>query len=63
MPKKNRRPTTKDIQRSVAPTSNASSKPFEFNPDYSYVVKDLRTIGILAGTFVAAIVILSFFIN
>jgi hypothetical protein len=31
-----------------------------FNPDYTYVIKDLRRIGILAGTFLVILVILSF---
>lgn len=32
----------------------------EFNPDYSYVVKDLKRIGVLAGTFFALLIALSF---
>jgi hypothetical protein len=35
----------------------------EFNPDYSYVIKDLRRIGTLAGTFVAILIVLSFFLR
>jgi hypothetical protein len=35
----------------------------EFNPDYSYVVKDLKRIGVLAGTFFVILVILSFIIR
>jgi hypothetical protein len=35
----------------------------EFNPDYSYVVKDLKRIGMLAGTFFVILVILSFIIR
>jgi hypothetical protein len=31
-----------------------------FNPDYTYVIKDLRRIGLLAGTFFVILVILSF---
>ena len=38
-----------------------SGKPFEFNPDYSQVKRDLTRIGILAGTFVVILVVLSFF--
>ncbi len=37
-----------------------SQKSDEFNPDYSYVIKDLKRIGILAGTFFVILVILSF---
>jgi hypothetical protein len=35
----------------------------EFNPDYSAVKKDLRTIGSLAGFFVLLLVVLSFFLR
>lgn len=34
----------------------------EFNPDYSYVIKDLRTIGTLAVSFFAILILLSFFL-
>ncbi len=54
MSKKNRRPTTFN---SVQLTRT------EFNPDYSNVKKDLRRIGILAGTFLLALIVLSFFIK
>ncbi|MBN2386322.1 MAG: hypothetical protein JXB85_04830 [Anaerolineales bacterium] len=39
----------------------ATSKSFEFNPNYSLVKRDLARIGILAGTFLAILVGLSFF--
>lgn len=32
----------------------------EFNPDYSYVKKDLKQIGIMAVAFISILVILSF---
>jgi hypothetical protein len=35
----------------------------EFNPDYSYVKKDLARIGILAGSFFIVLVVLSFFLR
>jgi hypothetical protein len=35
----------------------------DFNPDYSYVIKDLRRIGALAGTFLAILIVLSFFLR
>lgn len=31
-----------------------------FNPDYSYVIKDLKRIGLLAGIFFAVLIVLSF---
>jgi len=54
MNKKNRRPSA----RSAIPPV-----PAEFNPDYSMVKKDLARIGVLAGTFFVALIVLSFFIK
>lgn len=41
----------------------ARSSDREFKPDYTYVVKDLRRIGTLAGSFFVILVILSFFLR
>jgi len=54
MNKKNRRPSARIATPPV---------PTEFNPDYSMVKKDLARIGILAGTFFVALIVLSFFIK
>lgn len=35
----------------------------DFNPDYSYVIKDLRRIGLLAGSFFVILIMLSFFLR
>lgn len=35
----------------------------DFNPDYTPVIQDLKRIGLLAGTFIALLVLLSFFLN
>jgi hypothetical protein len=35
----------------------------DFEPDYSYVIKDLKRIGILAGSFVTILIVLSFFLR
>jgi len=35
----------------------------EFNPDYTHVKSDLTRIGVLAGTFIALLVVLSFFLR
>ena len=34
-----------------------------FDPDYSQTINDLKRIGILAGTFIAFLVVLSFFLG
>lgn len=44
----------------AAATSQTRS---EFNPDYSAVKKDLKTIGALAGFFIIVLVTLSFFLR
>jgi hypothetical protein len=46
----------------LASRAQSTSQPV-FNPDYSYVIKDLRRIGLLAGTFISLLVILSFFLR
>jgi len=43
--------------------SSARSADKDFNPDYSYVVKDLKRIGVLAGVFFSALIILAFFLR
>jgi hypothetical protein len=44
---------------SVSPSASART---EFNPDYSYVRSDLQRIGVLAGIFTVALIVLSFII-
>ncbi len=56
MAKKSKRTTT---TVSMASPSSRS----EFNPDYTYVKKDLARIGTLAGFFVVVLVVLSFFLR
>ncbi len=34
----------------------------EFKPDYSYIIKDLKRIGALAGSFLVILIALSFFL-
>ncbi len=72
------RPNTTPIAPAAAVSSNVnraqvyesmgkgrSSKAFEpeFNPDYSQTIKDLRRIGILAGSFFLVLIVLSFFLR
>jgi hypothetical protein len=44
-------------------SSASSSRATEFNPDYTYVKKDLSRIGMLAGFFFVALIVLSFFLR
>lgn len=54
--------TPAPVSTSTASRSFARRTPVaqEFNPDYTYVVKDLKRIGTLAGTFFVLLVALSF---
>jgi hypothetical protein len=65
MAKKPTRKTNKtpSVRAEISTTATTSSRTPAFNPDYSYVTKDLRRIGLLAGTFVTILVILSFFLR
>jgi len=56
MARSNKRMTT-----SVSVTSSPTRG--EFNPDYTYVKKDLARIGTLAGFFIIVLVVLSFFLK
>lgn len=60
MSKKSKRQVSRQVPR---PLASVAQKTTEFNPDYSNTKRELRRIGILAGTFVAILVILSFFQN
>jgi len=52
------------VSTPIATSSRSqSSSQTAFNPDYSYVIKDLRRIGLLAGTFISILVILSFLLR
>jgi hypothetical protein len=61
-----RKGTGNGTENSTAASTTAAtsrSSLTSFNPDYSYVVKDLRRIGLLAGTFISILVILTFFLR
>lgn len=57
MNKQTQRPTRRNTQNAAQMSSS------DFNPDYSYVKKDLRRIGTLAGTFMFILIVLSFFLR
>ena len=66
MPKKSKRPVRKEVNPSVEkPVADPlmTNRPTGFNPDYQYVIKDLRRVGILAGSFVIVLVVLAIFIH
>ena len=57
MPKKNRRRVSK------SGAFMASPRTTEFNPDYTYIKRDLGRIGMLAGIFFVILIVLSFFLH
>jgi hypothetical protein len=67
MAKKQRRqvPTGQGVQavQESPLTARKVAQVFEFKPDYTEVKKDLKRIGILAGSFFVILVALSFFLR
>jgi len=65
MSKKNKRKVRKTTtrKREVAVRSTGVARASEFSPDYTAVIKDLKRIGTLAGTFFVILVILSFILR
>lgn len=55
-----RRPVS-PMTASPAASATAPGSTAEFNPDYSHVKRDLRRIGVLAGTFFIILVVISIF--
>lgn len=71
MSKKTKRQTSRTavVTAAPAPTSSVSangksrSTYGEFNPDYTPVIKDLKRIAMLAGSFFVILILLSFFLR
>ena len=72
MSKKNKRQARKTTASPAPAASNsapvaditpARASDRDFNPDYSYVKKDLKRIGTLAGAFFVILIFLSFIIK
>lgn len=67
--KKRLRQRPKKTVPAVRESSTSSSRDrvvrvqTDFQPDYTYVIKDLKRIGLLAGSFVTILVVLSFFLR
>ncbi len=59
MPKKTRR----QVSRTGAFMPAQRQIATEFNPDYTYIRRDLRRIGMLAGSFFVILIVLSFFLH
>ena len=55
--------TTSAGGTSTAGSRTSSSNLPVFDPDYTYIIQDLRRIGMIAGTFIVFLVILSFILK
>jgi hypothetical protein len=67
MSKKNRKKYRNKIETAVrnnaVAVNPAAQRTSEFNPDYSFVIKDLKRIGTLAVFFLTVLVLLSFILR
>ncbi len=57
MPRKSKTISSKPTATFAAAVQRAT---VEFNPDYTHVKRDLKRIGVLAGSFFALLIVLSF---
>jgi hypothetical protein len=66
MAKKSKRQIRRDAnpgtEKSI-PDALVGNRPTGFNPDYHFVIRDIRRVGVLAGAFIFILVALSFFLH
>lgn len=53
----------KKIRKTTSVSMTSTPARTEFNPDYTYVKKDLTRIATLAGFFIVVLIALSFFLR
>jgi hypothetical protein len=53
----------KNKRQALRRVSSLTAKATEFNPDYTFIKRDLKRIGLLAGTFFAILIVLAIFQN
>jgi hypothetical protein len=66
MAKKNKRKVSKELTlapEKVATEPTVGSRPTGFNPDYQYVIRDLRRVAVLAGSFIIILISLAIFLH
>jgi hypothetical protein len=66
MAKKNKRQIRRDVNPGTEksnPNALVGNRPTGFNPDYHFVIRDIRRVGILAGSFIVILVVLTFFLH
>jgi hypothetical protein len=60
MSKKSKRQVSRQALR---PVSTPVARTVEFNPDYTTTKRELRRIGILAGSFILVLIVMAIFQN
>jgi hypothetical protein len=66
MAKKTKRSIRRDVNPGMeksTPDTLVGNRQTGFNPDYHNVIRDIRRVGLLAGSFIIILVILSFFLH
>ncbi len=63
MSKKSKRQVSRQYYHPAPVAQQQVSRTAEFNPDYTNTKNELRRIGILAASFFAVLIVLSFFQN
>lgn len=66
MAKKTKRQVRREVKPGMeksTPDTLTGNRPTGFDPDYHFVIRDIRRVGILAGSFIVILVALSFFLR
>jgi hypothetical protein len=66
MAKRTKRTNSRDIKPGIEKSISdplTGNRPTGFNPDYSFVIKDIRRVGILAGSFFVVLVALAIILH
>lgn len=66
MAKKTKRHTRKEassITEIYTTDPLTANRPTGFNPDYHFVIRDVKRVGVLAGSFIVILVVLAFFLH
>jgi hypothetical protein len=66
MAKKSKRPVSRELNPSQDKSVSdplVGNRPTGFNPDYHYVIKDIRRVGLLAGSFIIVLVTLALILH
>jgi hypothetical protein len=66
MAKRTKRPVRRDVtlaNEKFIDDPLINNRPTGFNSDYQFVIRDLRRVGILAGSFIVILVALSFLLH